>query len=239
MTARHLMVKRSEVEPGESWYAAAVRKSGDPLNRPWAVDLSGQILMFGIGQGPADVASLDIRPVTREDFSVICAWQSMPHVARWWNDDTRTTRDLERHYGPALEGTDPTRLWLVEVNGRPCGFLQDYCIADYPDYAGLTGRADAIGFDYLLGDPQLVGKGVGTRVVWTFLHDVVAPAYDGATTLFAAPDHRNVASRRMLEKLGFTAGETFEEPQAKGDVDTVIGYALDIAEVMGVSTPSA
>ena len=38
-----------------------------------------------------------------------------------------------------------------------------------------------------------------------------------ATTYFAAPDHRNVASLRMLAKAGFTEGVWFDEPQENGE----------------------
>lgn len=233
MTASHLTVKRSDVEPGESWYAAAVRKSGDPTCRPWAVDLSGDTLVFGVGQGPGEVASVEIRPLVREDFPGIVAWQSMPHVKRWWKDQTRTVRDIEQHYAGSLDGTDRTRLWVVEVNGRPRGFLQDYLIADHPEFALLTAKPDAVGIDYLLGDPYLVGKGVGTRVVWEFLRDRVAPAYPETDTFFAAPDHRNIGSLRMLAKLGFNQGLWFDEPQPGGRVDTVVGCSFDVPKVLG------
>src|SRR5690242_12644216 len=86
MTARHLTVKRSEVEPGESWYDVAVRKSGDDSATPWAVDLSGDVLSFGLGEGPGDVFSIEIRPMGRDDYAGTIAWQSMPHVSRWWTD---------------------------------------------------------------------------------------------------------------------------------------------------------
>ena len=236
MTARHLMVKRSEIDPEESWYAAARRKSGDPTCAPWAVDLSGDTLVFGIGQGPGEVASLEIRPLTRPDFSLVMAWQSMPHVSRWWNDHTRTIEAVEQHFGPALDGKDPTRVWVAEINGRPAGFLQDYLIGDHPDYALLTAAPEAVGVDYLIGDPNLVGKGVGTRLMWMFLQTQVAQGYPEADTYFAAPDHRNHPSLRLLAKLGFTQGLWFDEPQPGGEVDTVIGCSLDVRTVFGKVT---
>jgi len=233
MTASHLTVKRRDVQPGESWYHAAVRKSGDPSCRPWAVDLSGDTLVFGVGQGPGEVASVEIRRLVREDFPGIVAWQSMPHVKRWWNDEARTVRDIERHYGAALDGTDPARLWVVGINGRPCGFLQDYLIGDHPEFALLTAQPEAVGIDYLIGDPNLVGKGVGTRVLWKFLAEHVAPGYPDAKTFFAAPDHRNIGSLRMLAKLGFTQGLWFDEPRPGGRVDTVVGCTFDVPTVLG------
>ena len=106
-------------------------------------------------------------------------------------------RDLaaaERHYGPALDGADPTRLWVLELNGRSVGMLQDYRVADHPEYALLTAKPDAVGVDYLIGDPSWVGRGIGTRMLWAYLRDVVRPHYPAVAEVFAAPDHRNAAS---------------------------------------------
>jgi aminoglycoside 6'-N-acetyltransferase len=178
-------------------------------------------------------ATVAFRPMTRADFPDVVRWVSEPHVARWWDDESGTLERAERHYGPALDGRDPTRMWVVEVNGRSVGFVQDYLIGDHPEWALLTARPDAVGFDYAIGAPAWVGKGLGTRMLWTFLRDVVRPRYPEAGTYFAAPDHRNAASLRVLDKLGFERGLWFDEPQPGGRVDTVVSCTLDVARVFG------
>jgi aminoglycoside 6'-N-acetyltransferase len=169
----------------------------------------------------------------------VVAWQRQPHVARWWQDEAVDVAAAEAHYGPALDGADPTRLWVAEVNGRSVGLLQDYAIGDHPDWALLTARPDAVGFDYLLGDLAWVGRGVGTRMLWSFLRDVVRPHYPQAAEYFAAPDHRNVASLRVLDKLGFTRGLWFDEPQPGGRVDTVVGCTMDVRRILGPATAAS
>ena len=57
--------------------------------------------------------------------------------------------------------------------------------------------------------------------------------FPDATAYFAAPDHRNVASLRILAKAGFTQGLWFDEPQTDGGVSTVVGCTLDVATVIG------
>jgi aminoglycoside 6'-N-acetyltransferase len=72
---------------------------------------------------------------------------------------------------------------------------------------------------------------LGARVLWAWMlrtrHRIPE-----ATTYFAAPDHRNAASLRMLAKAGFTAGLWFDEPQEDGSIDTVVGCALDVDRVL-------
>ena len=121
----------------------------------------------------------------------------------------------------------PTRMWVAEVNGRSVGFVQDYRIGDYPDYAVLGPDPDAIGVDYALGE-EWSGRGFGAQVLWAWMVRA-RHRFPEATTYFAAPDHRNAASLRMLAKAGFTEGLWFDEPQEDGSVDTVVGCTLDVA----------
>jgi aminoglycoside 6'-N-acetyltransferase len=178
-------------------------------------------------------ATIGFRVLTRADFPDVAAWQRQPHVSRWWQDEATDVDAAEEHYGPALDGDDPTRMWVLEVNGRSVGLLQDYRVDDHPEYALLTAKPDAAAFDYLIGDPAWVDRGIGTQMLWAFVRDVVHPGYPQARELFAAPDHRNEASLRVLDKLGFVRGLWFDEPQADGRVDTVIGCTLDVEAVLG------
>jgi aminoglycoside 6'-N-acetyltransferase len=220
-------LSRGQVPAGVSWAVIADRHA-EGHGPVLAVDLSGDPLIFGVDLD----LRLAVRPMTGGDLGDVVRWVSVPHVAKWW-DDRRSPEQVAAQYGPALRGEEPTRLWILEVNGRSVGFCQDYRIADYPDYALLTAKPDAVGFDYAIGDPAWVGKGIGTALLWTYLRDLVAPAYPGVSTLFAAPDHRNIASLRVLAKLGFTEGVWFDEPADPGPAGTVIGCSLDVAKVIG------
>jgi 8-oxo-dGTP pyrophosphatase MutT (NUDIX family) len=177
------------------------------------------------------------RPMAHADLPDVVAWVNAPHVAKWWDNESPDLAGAERHYGPAIDGVDPTRLWVLEVDGAPAGFVQDYRIGDHPDYALLTGLPDAVGFDYAIGDARWVNRGIGTRMLWSYLRDVVVPAYPAATQLHAAPDHRNTASLRVLDKLGFRQGLWFDEPRRDGRVDTVVGCTLDVAHMFGMRLP--
>ena len=196
-----------------------------------AQDLSGERLLFRTDPDHR----LSVRPMVPGDLGDVTRWVNHPHVARWW-DEHRTAEQVQAYYGPALAGSDPTRLWVWEVNGRSVGFSQDYRISDHPEWALLCAHPDAIGFDYAIGEPAFVGRGIGTSLLWVFLRDIVWPAYPRVREFFAAPDHRNAASLRVLDKLGFTRGLWFDEPASNGRVDTVVGCSLDVVQVMGTSS---
>lgn len=232
-----------------------LREAGLPALEPWAVDLSGKRAVLGCdvpdtvdvsALARADLHSEDVRkalrvprvaigfrPMSRADLPDVVRWAAAPHVARWWNDEAVDLAAAEKHYGLGIDGTEPTRHWVAEVNGRSVGFLQDYLIGDHPEYALLTAAPEAVGFDYAIGDPAWVGDGLGTRLLWQFLRDVVRPHYPAASTYFAAPDHRNAVSLRVLDKLGFKQGLWFDEPQPNGNVDTCVGCSLKVKRVLG------
>jgi aminoglycoside 6'-N-acetyltransferase len=217
---------RAEVRAGESWAQAGDRLAGG-RGPVLAVDLSGDPLRFCVDE----VHRFALRPMTEGDLPDVTRWINLPHVATWW-DQHRSPAQVAAYYTPGIRGKDAVRYWIWEVNGRSVGFCQDYRIADHPGFALVCGRPDAIGFDYVIGEPAFLDRGLGTKLLWVFLRDLVVPAYTSVSELFAAPDHRNARSLRVLEKLGATQGLWFDEPQPDGGVDTVVGCSIDVDRVL-------
>lgn len=91
---------------------------------------------------------------------------------------------------------------------------------------------EAIGLDYAIGEVEWTGRGLGARIAWAWMLRA-RHRFPDAQAYFAAPDHRNAASLRMLAKAGFTEGLWFDEPQGGGVVDTVVGCTLDVRRVVG------
>lgn len=218
------------VRPGESWAAAARRTTAMiPGIEPVPVDLSTEPLRFVLDHDSV----VSVRAATRGDLPDLVRWRQAAHVHRWWvSDGEPTSERVAEQYGPDLDGRTPTRMWIGEVNGRSIGFVQDYRISDYPEYAQLTPDPNAIGFDYAIGDPAFVGRGLGVRMLWEWMLRA-RRRFSDAPMYFAAPDHRNEASLRLLDKLGFTRGTWFDEPAADGSVSTVVGCSLDVRTVLG------
>ena len=113
------------------------------------------------------------RPLTVGDLPLLYDWLGREHVRRWWG--TRAAYDeAVAEYLDAIEGRDPTDLYVIVVAGEDVGLIQTYLLADYPDYAALIGAGDeAAGLDVFLGDAGLTGSGLGTYVIRTFASEVV------------------------------------------------------------------
>jgi aminoglycoside 6'-N-acetyltransferase len=160
-----------------------------------------------VGGVSADVttAVLSFRRLRREDFPLLSHWFRAPHVEPWWRE-AHDLASIEERYGPAVDGVDPTELFVAELDEHPIGFLQWYCMVDNPSWlktveaAGVG--ADAAGMDYLIGDATLVGKGLGPRMIRQFLDDVL-PRYPAVASIALSVGQGNRRSWRALEKLGF------------------------------------
>lgn len=225
----HDQVLRGRSQPGESWWAAAQRLAAPLAGEPVALDLSGERKVFGID----DLLVVTVRAMTRGDLPDVAGWRAQPHVARWWSADGATDlATVTERYADAIDGRTPTTMWVIEANGRSVGLVQDYRFSDYPDYPVVGAAPGAIGVDYLVGDLVRVDRGLGTRALWAWVLRA-HHRFPEAGQLFAAPDHRNLASRRLLAKLGFVEGLWFDEPRADGTRSTVVGHGLDVRTVVG------
>ena len=112
---------------------------------------------------------VQLRPLRREDFPLLSRWLAEPLVARWWHDDTSLDA-VEAHYGPSVDGMDPTALYLAEHEGRAFGFVQVYRFDDEPEsLAELSAVCPvppgALSVDYLIGEPAARGRGLGAAMI--------------------------------------------------------------------------
>jgi aminoglycoside 6'-N-acetyltransferase len=216
------------VRSGEAWAAAARRTCASMHAEPMPQDLSGEVKEFVVDHD----LRVTVRAMGRGDLPDVLSWRQSEHVRRWWTGQGEPTVEaIDALYGPRIDGMSATRMWVAEVNGRSVGFVQDYRIADYPEYALLGPDPAAIGVDYALAE-EWSGRGLGGRVLWAWMQRA-QHRFPEATSYFAAADHRNAASLRVLAKVGFTEGLWFDRPQEDGTVDTVIGCTLDVRQVLG------
>ena len=132
-------------------------------------------------------------------------------MQRWWNE-ARTYEEVAARYLPAIEGREPTDLFLILLDDRPVGFIQTYLVSDYPDYAELVQvGAGVAGVDLFLAEEELTGRGLGSEALRAFAREVVF-ARPETSACVADPDVRNAASIRAFEKAGFRVVREFVDP---------------------------
>jgi len=171
------------------------------------------------------VSTISFRPLAEDDLPMMARWLAQPHVARWWREDASLAA-VTAHYLPSLEGRDPAELFVIEVDGGAAGFIQCYLIAGDPDgwadvlhATGTPGVETAFGIDYLIGDPALTGRGIGSAAITEFTR-LAFQRYPEVDSSLVTVSQGNAASWRALEKAGFRrcwAGElTSDDPSDEG-----------------------
>jgi aminoglycoside 6'-N-acetyltransferase len=89
------------------------------------------------------------------------------------------------------------------VGGRPAGMVQRYLIDDYPSWSAAIQAGRAAGIDYLVGEEELTGQGIGSRIIDAFTA-LTFDRHAGIDEVVVAVQQENRPSWRALEKAGFT-----------------------------------
>lgn len=172
------------------------------------------------------MTGIEFHSFRRDDLPLLARWLAAPHVARWWPREDDSLEALEAHYGPSIDGTDPTRHFLIIADGRAVGFCETYLHADTPEWDRAIGLPGVAGIDYLIGEPELCGRGLGTRFIGAFCAFVFG-LYPRISGIASVPQAANPASRRVLEKNGFRLIDIREvESDDPGDAGPCAIYLL-------------
>jgi len=153
------------------------------------------------------MGDLHLRPLARADFPLLAGWLAAPHVARWWDHETSPAA-IERDFGSAVDGIEPTEIFVAEVDGRPFGLVQRHAFADYQEWrdemATLVNVPEgALSVDYFIGEAAMLRRGLGAAMVREAVRAgwVARPR---ASAVIVAVSAANTASWRLLERAGFS-----------------------------------
>lgn len=124
---------------------------------------------------------ISFRPLAESDLPQLREWLEREHVALWWREP------IEYELTHELEGR-----FVIVVDGRDAGMIQTYPDAE-PGLAGV---------DLLIGEEDLVGRGLGPRALGHFAREVVFSRPE-TVAVVATVEETNRRSWRAFEKAGF------------------------------------
>lgn len=143
-----------------------------------------------------------LRPMRAADLPRVGRWLAEPHVATWFLAGSSLDEELEG-VRQILVGDHDAEMLIVTERHQPIGWCQWYLCTTDPAWAREVGAGPGdVGIDYAIGNATRIGLGLGTQLV-AALVEVVRSVHPRCEIL-SAPDARNVMSRRVLEKNGFT-----------------------------------
>ena len=149
-----------------------------------------------------------IRPAGEADLGLVAGWRARPHVMQWWGAP-EIEPEAEKLADPNID------LWIVEQDGRPFAFIQDYRVHAWDPHPFRYLPAGARGFDLFIGEPDMLGAGHGPR----FLRQHVEALFGrGIPAVGVDPHPDNLRAQRAFAAAGFAL--------ASGPVETPWGRAV-------------
>jgi aminoglycoside 6'-N-acetyltransferase len=139
------------------------------------------------------------------DLRLLERWLRSPHVVRWWGTPDLHLTSLSQR----SRNTDA----VITADGRPVGYLcwQRPSPAEL-EAAGLTDLPeDLVDIDILVGEPELLGRGVGPRALALLLARLHG---EGVGFAGLGTSTSNRVAIRAFEKAGFRLFRDFDDPES-------------------------
>jgi len=182
---------------------------------------------------PIATERLVLRPFTPGDFDALFAYQSRPDVTRWLEWDARTEEQVRAALArkiAAVAVVDEGDFLALAITKKDTGELVgDVILA----FASAEHRAGEIGY---IVHPDHQGLGYSTEAC----REVLRIAFDdlGLHRVIGRLEPRNVASARVLEKLGMRREALFvDNEMIKGEWQSEAVYAILDREWRAASDP--
>lgn len=144
----------------------------------------------------------DFRLATIADLDLLKRWQAQPHVRKWWDPadpyDEEDMKDLR------------VSRWIVSMNARPFGFMQDYTVHGWDNHHFADLPEGSRGIDQFIGDARMIGIGHGTALIGERMRVLFD---NGAPVIATDPHPDNSRAIAVYAKLGFAPSGPPEETQ--------------------------
>lgn len=141
--------------------------------------------------------------ISEEYLPLIYAWFNEPHIQAFYSLRTWTMEEVRQKLTAYIQGAEDLKCYIVFIDKTPIGYVQCYPVKKHPwDDQDLTDEIiqDSAGIDLFIGEREFIGKGLGCRILDTFLQRHIWPHY---RYCLADPDIRNEACMRLFKKCAF------------------------------------
>ena len=144
-----------------------------------------------------------VRPFFDKDIPLMEKWLNEPHVAQWYKHPNHWLKELHERRGTYAFLSH----FVVESDNKAIGFCQYYdCYHSQQhevwndEWKVGDKQGEVFSIDYLIGEPEYLKRGLGTRIVTELVNKLRAI---GAKKCIVSPEPENIASTRVLKANGF------------------------------------
>lgn len=134
----------------------------------------------------------------KDDFGVIYKWLNDPEVMQYWYgcDKPRSKEWIKKHYTPAIKGLKDWAYWMIELDGKPIGYICN--TTERNDEGEFFGKVE---LDILIGDKSKWELGLGSDALKAMIN--YAFKTQQAERVFLVPRVINKRAIHVYEKVGF------------------------------------
>lgn len=151
---------------------------------------------------------LELRLLTDNDVPLVETWLNKGHVKKWYEIPQMGVTIDDWIY--EINARNGEFRWLTHLiaawRGRPLGLCQYYKCADSGDEDfGTLPIEGSYGIDYLIGEEDCLGKGLGKEMIALLVNKIFA--LPDAKRITADIDRENKASEMALLSQGFVLAD--------------------------------
>ena len=112
--------------------------------------------------GSSEASPYRFRPIGEGDLALLARWRAAPHVVEWWGAAA----------GPEELVEGGVAKWIVEFDGRPFAFAQDYDPHAWDGHHFAHLPPASRGIDQFIGEADMLGCGHGPAFVRQQARDI-------------------------------------------------------------------
>jgi RimJ/RimL family protein N-acetyltransferase len=153
-------------------------------------------------------------PFSAEHMDLFLGWLKQPHVKEFWTESENELEVREKFLGKLR--SRGVESFIIQIDDQCIGYIQAYEADKIGGGWWPNASAGTYGIDQFIGNPALIGKGIGIQVVRSFVQRLIADK--GAKTIIADPDPKNARAIRLYQKLGFISKGIIDTPNGKAEL---------------------
>lgn len=159
---------------------------------------------------------ITLRRMTAGDIPMLHGWLNRPHLMKWWGGESPTLAQVHEKYVSKTLAASRVIAYVGMLGERPFAYAQSY-VALGAGGGWWEAETDpgVRGIDQFIADPELLGKGFGTRLVCAVVDVIFSDSQ--VSKIQADPAPHNFRAIRCYEKAGF---------RKLGVIDTPDGSAV-------------
>lgn len=148
------------------------------------------------------MTNLKLHAIEDKDIPMLKLWLNKDYIIKWYVDPDEWINEINERMGEFSF----VKHFIVSLNDTPFGFCQYYTCSDAgEDWYGDTPLKGTYSIDYLIGEEEYLGKGLGKAIVELLIQEIFT--LQGAERIIVQPEQENSASCNTLLSSGFIYDE--------------------------------